>query len=296
MDTDKNNLYYWQDHAFGKFSVNERSLINDTNGNTIMLGQAGILSRYDYLSTKFGMRLYDFCSRTTENGLFWVDINNKAVVGSAQNGVVNYGEQLFVQNLINNSISPNVPYVDYDIQNNELLCKCLNNGEQIVFNTKYNVATSIYNRQYDNIAYIKNHLFGIYNKNVYKFNYIKNQEQPTFLTPIALHFVVNPNTSITKVFDSQQIVPIKRNAYLPDIVNNTNMKFETDLYNATWADMNEVYTDREGNIIYNVPRFGQEAYGNRLRGKWMKVEMTNNNQSQYTSISHVITKFRQSFS
>ena len=301
MDTDKNNLYYWQDHAFGKFSVNERSLINDTNGNTIMLGQAGIISRYDYLSTKFGMRLYDFCSRTTENGLFWVDINNKAVVGSVQNGVVNYGEQLFVQNLINNSISNDVPYVDYDIQNNELLCKCLNDGEQIVFNTKYNIATSIYNRKYDNIAYIKNHLFGIYNKNVYKFNYIKNQKQPTFLTPIALHFVVNPNTSITKVFDSQQIVPIKRNTYLPDIVNNTNMKFETDLYNATWADMNEVYTDREGNIIYNIPRFEQEAYGNRLRGKWMKVEMTNDNQSQYnqsqyTSISHVITKFRQSFS
>ena len=296
MDTDKNNLYYWQDHAFGKFSVNERSLINDTNGNTIMLGQAGILSRYDYLSTKFGMRLYDFCSRTTENGLFWVDINNKAVVGSTQNGVVNYGEQLFVQNLINNAISDEVPYVDYDIQNNELLCKCLNDGEQIIFNTKYNIATSIYNREYDNIAYIKNHLFGIYNKNVYRFNYIQNQERPSFLTPIALHFVVNPNTSITKVFDSQQIVPIKRNAYLPDIVNNTNMKFETDLYNATWADMNEVYTDREGNIIYNIPRFEQKAYGNRLRGKWMKVEMTNDNQSQYTSISHVITKFRQSFS
>ena len=39
--TDKNTLYYWQDKAFGKFSVNERSLINDQNGNTIMLGQAG---------------------------------------------------------------------------------------------------------------------------------------------------------------------------------------------------------------------------------------------------------------
>jgi len=27
--TDKNVLYYWQNTAFGKFSVNERSLIND---------------------------------------------------------------------------------------------------------------------------------------------------------------------------------------------------------------------------------------------------------------------------
>ena len=36
--TDKNQLYYWQDVACGKFSVNERSLINDQNSNTIMLG------------------------------------------------------------------------------------------------------------------------------------------------------------------------------------------------------------------------------------------------------------------
>jgi hypothetical protein len=90
--TDKNQLYYWQNHAFGKFSVNERSLINDQNGNTIMLGQAGILSRYDYISTKYGMRLYDFCATSTENGIFWVDINNKAVIGFAGNGAGNYSE------------------------------------------------------------------------------------------------------------------------------------------------------------------------------------------------------------
>lgn len=81
--TDRNMLFYWQDHAFGKFSVNERSLVNDQNSNTIMLGQAGILSRYDYISTKYGMRLHDFCAMSTENGICWVDINNKAVVASS---------------------------------------------------------------------------------------------------------------------------------------------------------------------------------------------------------------------
>ena len=60
--------------------------------------------------------------------------------------------------------------------------------------------------------------------------------------------------------------------------------------------MNNVYTDREGNIIYNVPRFGNKEYGNRLRGKWMKVSMDNENPSEYCTVSHVITKFRQSFS
>lgn len=115
MTTDKNTLYYWQDHAFGKFSVNERSLVNDQNNNTIMLGQAGILSRYDYLSTKYGMRPQDMCSRITDNGLFWVDINNRAVVGLLGGQVVNYGERTGVQNIINGKITTDVPDVDYDL-------------------------------------------------------------------------------------------------------------------------------------------------------------------------------------
>jgi len=58
-----------------------------------MLGQAGILSRYDYLSTKYGMRLHDFCARAVDNGaVFWVDINNKAIPAISGNGVINYGE------------------------------------------------------------------------------------------------------------------------------------------------------------------------------------------------------------
>jgi len=58
----------------------------------------------------------------------------------------------------------------------------------------------------------------------------------------------------------------------------------------------EPFTDREGNIIYNVPRYKNMPYGNRIRGKWMKVGIKNNNPSEYFTISHMITKFRQSFS
>jgi hypothetical protein len=76
--------------------VNERSLINDTNGNTIMLGQAGILSRNDYISTKYGMRPYDYCATCAENGVYWVDVNNKAIVGGNTNECVNIGERLNV--------------------------------------------------------------------------------------------------------------------------------------------------------------------------------------------------------
>jgi hypothetical protein len=58
----------------------------------------------------------------------------------------------------------------------------------------------------------------------------------------------------------------------------------------------EPYTDREGNILYNIPRYGNKQYGNRMRGKWMRVEINKENPTELFTLSHVITKFRQSFS
>lgn len=300
--TDRNTLYYWQDTACGKFSVNERSLINDQNSNTIMLGQSGILSRYDYLTTKYGMRDKDFCAISADNGVYWIDINNKAIV-LLRDQVVNYGEQLNVQNIINDYIvgdSNHTPKINYDLQNNELLCKCLEDGKQLVFNTKYNVATSIYTRDYDSILDIKNHQYGLKNTNtlhITKYNYLP-YDNYTYLAPLKLEFIVNPSASVTKVFDSQQIIPIKRDSYTnsAQIMNGVQMAFETDIVSRSLADK-EPYTDREGNIIYNIPRHTNElGYGCRIRGKWMRVEINNNSPIELFTLSHVITKFRQSFS
>ena len=300
--TDKNLLYYWQTNGCGKFSVNERSLVNDQNSNTIMLGQAGILSRYDQISTKYGMRLYDFCAKSTDNGVFWVDINNKAIATLAEAKAINYGEQLNVQNIINSKITLSVPHVDYDLQNDEIICKCLGE-DQLIFNTKYNIATSIYTRRYDDILYIKNHIYGLSisegNLSIVKYNNIDSIE--SYLSPIALSFVVNPIASVTKVFDSQQYVPIKRSQFQQvdstSVLNNTTMSFETDIVSKSYGSKMEPYTDREGNIIYNIPRYnGTNGYGNRIRGKWMKVDINNTNPSELSTISHIITKFRQSYS
>lgn len=312
--TDKNILYYWQDHAFGKFSVNERSLINDQNGNTIMLGQAGILSRNDYISTKYGMRIYDFCAIGAENGVYWVDINNRAIVAGNTNQAINYGEQLNVQNIINAKMDTYIPRTDYDLQNNELLCKCFVDDEQMIFNLKLNVATSIYNRKYDDILNIKNHLYGFTlalgkNKSlkIVKYNNLDSADE--YLTPLQIAFVVNSAASTTKVFDSQQIVPANRkpwndvnktetdgaawtNKYLEEA--QADITFRTDINNTDNAIA--PYTDREGNIIYNIPRFGADDWGNRLRGKWMRCDFTAETPTEYTTISHIITKFRQSYS
>lgn len=309
MMTDKNILYYWQNTAFGKFSVNERSLINDQNGNTIMLGQAGILSRYDYISTKYGMRPYDYCAVATENGVYWVDINNRAVVVANTQQAINYSERANVQNILNNDISTDIPRVDYDIQNNEILCKCLKNGEQLIFNTKYNIATSVYNRKYDDILYIYNHLYGVNcggdSARFTKYNYLtaNDRQYMKYLAPMQLDFVVNPSASVDKVFDSQTLIPMKRTKYDGDDENPIESKylktvstiFETDIIDNNNNTI-EGHTDREGNILYNVPRFGSEEYGNRMRGKWLRTFINKEQPDGFFTVSHAITKIRQSFS
>ena len=73
MFTVQDTLYFWQNKGFGKLSVNERSLVKDENSNLIQLGQGSVLQRYDYLSTKFGMRDQDMCKINVDNDIYWFD-------------------------------------------------------------------------------------------------------------------------------------------------------------------------------------------------------------------------------
>ena len=47
-------LVAWQKRGMGIASVNERSVINDASGNGIVLGQSGVLPRFDYISDSIG--------------------------------------------------------------------------------------------------------------------------------------------------------------------------------------------------------------------------------------------------
>ena len=302
-------IFFWQNRAFGKLSVNERSLITDNNSNTIQLGQGGVLQRTDYLSTKYGMRPEDYSAINTENGLFWIDILNKAVVANTQNGVTNYGEMLNVQNLINKNITTDVPEIDYDLQNSELLCKCFGDN-QLIFNTKYNIATAIYSRQYDKILYFNNILYGLNKTIKYRqFNYLTTNSGE-LLSPTVLQFVVNNSPSQTKVFDNQKIVVAAKNWSTP---YTQQLEFKTDANAGTsnvslgWLLDNQQLplgrvTDREHNICYTIPRESGEDPNYkvtpqlRMRGKWMTVKITDATPKQDFAISHIITKFRQSYS
>lgn len=330
-------LYYWQEQAFGKLSVNERSLVKDENSNTIQLGQGGVLQRTDYLSTQYGMREQDYAAIAVQNNVYWIDRDNKAIVAYNQ-GVANFGEIMNVQNVVNEYFDDvRRPTIEYDLQNYELVCNFLTRKDpesrdknlELVFNLKLNCATSVYTRDYDNHIYFNNKLFGLKlgdELSAKQYNYLESDYEPTY-SPVMLSFSVNSNASQTKVFDNQKIVLVNgpgqldetsedmlitkagmnvfaalKGYKMSDYVYHSRVPFLATKQFSFTTDMDsteqdpEMYTDRENNICYALPRLGSADYGDRLRGKWLKVDIVDDKPTELLAISHIITSVRKSYS
>lgn len=322
--TIKDTLYFWQTYAFGKLSVNERSLVTDNNNNTVQLGQGGVLQRADYISTQFGMNPKDMCKIYANDILLWLDRYNKCIVCSQNNRVFNYSEDKNVQNLLNKSFDWNtdeIPSLTYDQIHEELQFSPIKCDEfdlkqaALIFNLKYNIATSIYSLpnkkcsrtlQFENDVVCFNESKNNMNTYLQSFSNDKNGD---IVSPMCIKFAINTNPSNTKVFDNQQIVFASYNKKYTEseFFRDKKYQFFTDLYNTIFGigTIFSQITNREGNINYPIPRaqfdnltennIYNEQYGQRMRGKWMIETITDYNPTKNSSISHIITKFRQSY-
>ena len=317
--TTQDTLYFWQTKAFGKLSVNERSLIKDENSNLIQLGQGTVLQRSDYLSTKFGMRAQDMCKINVDNDIYWFDYGNKCIAaykatsgayGVTKMSVLDFTESCNVKTLMQINITNNVqvPTITYDTINDELLFHPFKNNAilseemTLAFNCKLGIAQSMYDVLNGQLATIYNNLTNQTDAISIRSNFASytrwcnDGETPTTDDTVRLNFVVNPNASVTKVFDNQQIVfpqlynTISSHTKQTADYDNFNCNLYTDLDEAGMIDK---YTNREGNICFPIPRCADRI--RRLRGKWMIEELLMNSNDNDHAISHIITKFRQSY-
>lgn len=331
--TVKDIIHFWQTRAFGRLTVNERSLVTDENQNQITLGTGGVVQRTDYISTNYGMKQYDMSAVNAESDVYWIDRTNNILAVYSQGRVGSIGELHNVQNLINHLIDQdNLPTIHYDINAKEIIAKFLhqidNNVEtieQLIYNTRVNIATAVYTRDYDDILEFNNVLYGINIKEMEatQYNFLSKGDVSDYLHPARLSFLVNIAPDTTKVFDNQKIVTAKRKSYnssdeqeyTKNYMLNKKYTFTTDIHDTEWNQFNgasEAITDREGNILYTIPRYGNDVkWGSRLNGKWMKVDLDMmldyqvTDQSDQTEtkyrleddkpISQIITKFRRSY-
>lgn len=293
-----NRLYYWQENAVGILSVNERTVMNNQNNMPLILGEGGVLTRYDYLDQTSGMKEHQYCDVVTSEGLYYFDDYNNSIYKISQDGIINLTDSKNVRNIMNNKRGTEHRTALYDPAYKEVQFNILDNGS-IVYNEKLQQFTSVYTTEWDNSLRFNQ---DIYLLNINKYNNIieadKWNELGGKILNTKLRYVVNKQSAVTKVFDNQEIV--SSNRPFDDKIElteppfaNTEFSWTTDINQSNTHNLK--FTDREGNFRYAIPRANDSEYGNRIRGKYMICDIEG--PSNYnTSITYIITKFRGSLS
>jgi uncharacterized protein (TIGR02145 family) len=76
--TFKNMLLFFQSDAVGTLSVLDRSLVMDSAGHNVSLGEGTVLQRYDYISTTKGLSTR-FSMSESANGVYWYDHKRRKI-------------------------------------------------------------------------------------------------------------------------------------------------------------------------------------------------------------------------
>lgn len=304
-----NNLYAFQQNAFNALSVDERSLISDSNGAQLILGTGGILSRFDTLVQNYGAGMVnDKSIISSSQNIYWYDNNKNVICTYGSNGFHILSKEKKVQTFLNNiaQISKLTATSMFDDKLNELRLRIEDNV--LVYSEQSNCFTSFYShipdyglRFYDRLVTLKDAEF-------YK-NNISNVENDTEDLVAKITFTVNPNVEYTKVFDNQWLsanIEDPNNDY-PKVI--TSIKFHTKTQDSFEIDYNNIEC-REDNYRFPIPRQDRnnqdisddteqtilnKSFLPRMRGKYMLCEYVFDcNDDRKIEIPFIKTTFRQS--
>ena len=302
----KNNLLFWQQKAFGILSVNERSITTDNSGNDVILGDGGVLSRYDYLSNTYGMCRQQFCVASSNGGAYWCDTHNNVICMFNGENVVELSKQGKVQSLMN-AKADGSSGVFYDNKNNELVFNVFKDKQQIAFNEAIGKFTSMYTMPFEGYAEFFNGLYLINTVNdevnIFHYDYMSDdglKDTNRQFIKCYVKYTVNQQPLVTKVFDNQSIVTQEDLQGRP--VYDKNDYFSID-HKYTWetpiiksaSTLENSITLRENNHRFAIPRAGG-LYGDRIRGKYMVCEITSEKPKYTAAIQFITTKYRLSWS
>lgn len=301
----KNKLYYWQNSAVGIASVNERSLITDSNMAELTLGTGGILTRFDYIAEQNGSSIVnDKSIVASENYIYWYDFDKNEIcqLGQGINKLSKSGNvQSYLNSLHSNSKKNAVSF--YDHKYNEVWFRLYDKA--LIFNEQLNVFTSFYTHNPNWFFPFSDKLITIKDNNMYYLHNIYDVNSEDIEERISkIQFVVNKDTTNTKVFDnvvfSADLVDNKNQ--IPNIVKD--VVFKTKTQETAPIDFNDIDL-REDNYRFAISRekvddesmvqLSSKSYLGRMRGKYLVCDYTFDcNDNREFKIPYIKTTYRYS--
>ena len=331
----KDKLIFWQERATGLLTVNEKTVVSNVdNGNIILADNPGVVQRYDYISTKYGMKKGQHTDTQSDNALYWWDSDNKELL-QYSNGLVPLTKAHLVENYINEREESVKPCVSYYCDFDEIIANVRRRGERgesLVFNEKLNTFTGIYTFDPIYSSSIGNDLYlakaSTTSGDKAEMHVMSSNENSAntylFSHPAypAIQYIVNNQSTFVKTFDIQTM---GGNFYgggghgerSTNQVNNQDLKmyprvtlkgndtqalrplklsYQTPL--RQYAEISgDRMTNREYDFRLDIPRNGDsQDWGDRLRGKTMQCTIKSDSNSKNFSLQYVITKYRMSWS
>ena len=288
----KDRLIFWQNNAVGVLSSNERTMLNDSDGNQIILGNGGILQRSDYISTMYGMKPKQFVTTQSNTTLYWWDGNDKEILAYSENGILPLASLKGVRNYLNQYNENAHPCMFYDPKNKELVSSVVNN-ESLVYSEQIEAFSSVYKFMPLYTATLFSDILTTTTDSIYnqKSDDSKAQLFGTDIHP-KIQYVINSQNMFPKVFDIQTF---GGRFYGGDDLSSLRFDYKTPLKQYSMCNGNAV-TNREYDFRLDIPRNNNDSYGGRMRGKTMQCELSSTSNSTDFSIQYITTKYRMSWS
>ena len=316
LTTLNDKLLFWQEHAFGVLSVNERSLISDTSTAPLVLGTGGVLDRYDYVSDSIGTSEKRSII-TGQSGVYWFDVTDKSIYKFASS-LDNLTKSRMIQSWVaENHLNSHIVHSIYDNKYNEVLFTFydnLNTSYTLVFNESINAFSSFYGftpRMY--VPYINGYFSTYFDSNadsLYWHNSLiedRNCFYGASTGSSTLKLLCNDDYAYTKVFDNffydskvystsnieqHQVSFTSLRCY--NNLQNTgtvNLSYGTNLERrerewTTFIPRNAISVDYPTNVdIFDVANLDPYAlYRDRMRDKYLVVDLTFVNSNGYRMV------------
>lgn len=285
-------LFFWQDQALGIASVNDRSLIQDNNVGSLVLGIGGVLTRYDYVTTNNGSSISnDNSIVSSDASLYWYD-TDKNEICSYSDSVHKLSKEKYVQSFLNSNPNIKVHTAFYDNSFNEIqLCF---DSSVLVFNEYTQRFTSFYTFNPESHIKFSDKLIYIQNNKL-----METKDFPLNTMQSRIQLVVNKDPLQTKTFDN--VFFSGKFTNIKDMLINAS--FRTKNQNATIL---EDYIEGGYTIDYREDTYrfaiGREttnddttSYPGRLRGKYLICDYTFNCNDQHNfNLPNINTTYRYS--
>jgi hypothetical protein len=297
----KDKLIFLQENGAGVLSVNDRIILKDQESANIIVGNGGVLDRYDYFTTIYGMKPNQHVVDASNDALYWWDGYRKEIIAYADGYNVNLLQRIKnVANYINKCTESATPSIVYDANNKEVLFNVVND-ECITYNEQIQQFTSVYTF---NPIYYSNIDGKIYltdqwvdREHLYEYNQYNEHDAdgPKLFEEEhhpMLKYVVNKEPTFNKVFDIQTF----GGRFYSGYVGELQLDYYTPLKQHSQIRNGEGITDREYDYRLAIPRNNDDIYGGRMRGKTMECVLTSSSNDKDFSIQYIVTKYRMSWS